>query len=188
MILPNKKPIWRAAIWVALIVIAGVGCAPATGQVVTKPSDTVEPNAVVLRVVDGDTIVVEITGREQPVRLLGIDTPESVARERPVECFGPEASDFTKSLLPAGTRVRLERDLEARDRYDRLLAHVYRADDGLYVNLTIAEQGFADVLSIDPNRAHRTEIAAAVSLAQGQEVGLWGTCGGPDVAIGSGTG
>src|SRR3546814_3636658 len=76
---------------------------------------------VVVRSVDGDTLVVDVGGSREDVRLIGIDTPESVARDRPVECFGPEAKEHMAELLPAGTAVRLERDVEARDRYGRLL-------------------------------------------------------------------
>ncbi len=70
------------------------------------------------------------------MRLIGIDTPETRRPPTsPSQCFGPEASARTTELLPAGTVVRLERDVEARDRYDRLLAYVYRVADGLFVNL-----------------------------------------------------
>src|SRR5205085_3089746 len=90
--------------------------------------------ATVARVVDGDTIVVHLGGRTETVRLLGIDTPETVDPRKPVQCFGTEASHRTKELLPPGTGVRLERDVEARDIYGRLLAYV-RRDDGTFVNL-----------------------------------------------------
>ena len=87
--------------------------------------------AVVTRVVDGDTIDVAIGGRDERVRLLGIDTPEvHVAEGAAPECFGPEASAFTGDLLPDGHRVRLERDVVGRDDYGRLLAYVYLVDDG----------------------------------------------------------
>lgn len=177
----------RLLLLTMLAVLGAAACRPDSASVTARPGDAVEPNAVVTRVVDGDTILVDVTGREQSVRLLGIDTPESVARDRPVECFGPEAGDFTRSLLPSGTRVRLERDLEARDRYDRLLAYVYRADDGLFVNLALAEHGFADLLVIEPNEAHATTIAAAVSMAKAAPVGLWAACGSADVAQGDQT-
>ena len=161
-----------------------VGCRPDDSDLAPRPDELRPANAVVERIVDGDTVVVRVTGREQIVRLLGIDTPESVARERPVECYGVEAADFLRSLLPTGTRVQLERDLEARDRYGRLLAYVYRADDGIFINLTLVELGYADVLSIRPNVAHRTELSSAVATAQAQQLGLWGACGSPDLAIG----
>ena len=83
-------------------------------------------------------------------RLLGIDTPETVHPERPVECFGPEASARTAALVPPGTAVRLERDVEARDRYDRVLVYVFRAADGLFVNRALVEEGYARTLWIPP--------------------------------------
>jgi micrococcal nuclease len=138
---------------------------------------TAEPGAAeVVRVVDGDTIVVRIAGVEEPVRLIGIDTPESVDPRSPVDCFGPEASEATKALLPPATQVRLVRDVEARDRYDRLLAYVYRADDDTFVNLHLAEQGFADVATFPPNVAHTDAFVTAVAAAREAGRGLWGAC------------
>ncbi len=78
-----------------------------------------------------------IDGRKEKVRLIGIDTPETKKPDTPVQCFGPEASAYTAALVPVGTKVHLERDAEARDVYGRLLAYVYRADDGLFVNLDV---------------------------------------------------
>jgi len=144
-------------------------------------------NASVTRVVDGDTIDVRIDGHTERVRLLGIDTPESVG-DRPPECWGKEASALTKQLLPKGTAVRLERDVEARDAYGRLLGYVVRVSDGLFVNLELAEQGAADVLTIAPNGAHAAEMEQAVAAARSAGRGLWGGCGGPDVTIGPGRG
>ncbi len=132
--------------------------------------------AVVVEVVDGDTITVRVGGREERVRLLGIDTPETVAPDSPVECFGPEASARTHELLAPGTEVRLERDIEARDRFDRLLAHVVRLEDELFVNEVLAAEGFAEALVIEPNVAHRDRIAAAVTAARAEGRGRWGAC------------
>ena len=100
--------------------------------------------ATVDHVVDGDTVVVHLNGREETLRLIGVDTPETVDRDTPPECFGPDASDHTKALLPPGTEVRLTRDVEARDRYDRLLVYLERADDDLFVNLDLVAGGWAD--------------------------------------------
>ena len=75
--------------------------------------------ATVVRAVDGDTLVVAVGGREERVRLIGIDTPESVAEDRPVECFGPEASARTAELLPPGTAVRLEREPDGEEEHHR---------------------------------------------------------------------
>jgi micrococcal nuclease len=136
-------------------------------------------SASVVRVVDGDTVVVRVGGGEDTVRLIGVDTPETVDPRSPVECFGEEASARTKDLLPAGTPVRLVADAEPRDRYDRLLAYVYRAD-GTFVNLALVEEGYASVLTYPPNVAHTSEFTAAAARAREAGRGLWGSCGGPD--------
>ena len=88
----------------------------------TPDNEHEEANAIVERVVDGDTIVVAIIGNRERVRLLGIDTPESVAVNRPEQCFGRESAAYITSLLPERTEVTLVRDIESRDHYDRLLA------------------------------------------------------------------
>ena len=135
-------------------------------------------NATVVRVVDGDTVQVDIAGRREKVRLIGIDTPETVKPDTPVQCFGPEASAFTKQLLPEGTAVRIERDVEARDDYGRLLGYVYRTADGLFVNLEIVAQGYAALLTFPPNVAHVDEFVAAARAAERANLGLWGACAG----------
>ena len=117
-------------------------------------------------------------GRTEKVRLLGIDTPETKDPRKPVQCFGKEASARTADLLPPGTEVRLVRDVEERDRYDRLLAYVYR-DDGLFVNLDLARGGYADLLTYPPNVAHTAELQEAVAEARREQRGLWQACGGP---------
>src|SRR5262245_18454835 len=95
----------------------------------------------VVRVVDGDTAIIAVAGSTGPVRLIGIDTPETVSPSRRVECYGSEASARLKHLLPPGTPVRLWRDVEPRDRYGCLLAYVQRAVDGLFVNLDQVRSG-----------------------------------------------
>jgi micrococcal nuclease len=130
-------------------------------------------------VVDGDTIVVRLTGpadAKERVRLIGIDTPESVDPRSVVECFGREAGRRTAALLPPGTAVRLVRDVEARDRYSRLLAYVYRAEDGLFVNLALVAEGYAAAATYPPNVAHAEELAAAARTAQEHGRGLWSAC------------
>ena len=136
------------------------------------------PNASVVRVIDGDTIDADFDGTETRVRLIGVDTPETKKPNTPVQCFGPEASDFTKHALPTGTEVVIVRDLEARDDYGRLLGYVYRAADGMFVNLELANEGFARPLTITPNDAHAAEIVAAARAAEAADLGLWGACRG----------
>jgi micrococcal nuclease len=140
-------------------------------------------SATVVHPVDGDTVVVRIGGAEESVRLIGIDTPESVAQDRPVECFGPEAKARTAELLPKGTEVLLERDVEARDKFDRLLAYVIRADDGELVNLTLVEEGYAESFPYAPNLAHQGDFDRAEQVARADRLGLWSACGGTDVPI-----
>ncbi len=129
--------------------------------------------ATVLRVVDGDTIEVELEGRAEDVRYIGVDTPETVKPETPVECFGPRASSFNHRLVE-GERVRLVFGVERRDVYGRLLAYVYLGPR--FVNAELLREGFARTLTIAPNdrfaeRFKRLEIAAARAGR-----GLWGAC------------
>jgi micrococcal nuclease len=128
--------------------------------------------------VDGDTIIVHAGGKSERVRLIGIDTPETKKEGTPVQCYGPEASAFTETLLPAGTALHLERDVVARDDYNRLLAYVYREADGMFVNLEIMRRGFARPLTIEPNTAHASEFIDAARTAESGNVGLWGQCTG----------
>ena len=142
------------------------------------------PNATVERVVDGDTIVVELQGQRERVRLLGIDTPESVAEDRPDQCYGAEAGAYLTDLLPVGTDVALVRDVEPRDQYDRLLAYVVRTDDQLFVNLDLVDRGFAATLVYPPNDHYADVLRQAERAAVAAGAGLWGVCGGPDVPLG----
>jgi micrococcal nuclease len=129
-------------------------------------------------VVDGDTIDVEIGGRTERVRLIGIDTPETKKPNTPVQCFGPEATDFTAALLPAGTSVRIERDVVGRDDYGRLLGYVHVVTDGrdTFVNLEIVERGYARPLTIEPNSTYARDFAAAARRAERAGRGLWTAC------------
>jgi micrococcal nuclease len=130
-----------------------------------------------VRVVDGDTIRVVVGGREEPVRYIGIDTPESVKPGTPVQCFAKRASAFNARLVE-GERVRLVSDVEARDRYGRVLAYVYRARDGLFVNAELVRRGFATTLTISPNVAHAAEFKVLATRARLSGLGLWSRCEG----------
>jgi micrococcal nuclease len=127
----------------------------------------------VSRVVDGDTIEVQLDGEEEDVRYIGVDTPETVKPDTPVQCFGPQASGFNHRLVE-GKRVRLVFGVERRDVYGRLLAYVYL--DGRFVNAELVRRGLARTLTIPPNdrfagQLKRLEIAAARAGR-----GLWGAC------------
>jgi len=143
--------------------------------------------ATVTHVVDGDTVDLEFPGgATERGRLLGIDTPETVKPDTPVQCFGPEASARTKVLLAPGTEVLVQRDAEARDRYGRLLVYLWRRQDGLFVNRSLVADGFARTLSIAPNTSHRADLAAASSQAATAHTGLWGACSAAGTAGGRG--
>ncbi len=135
-------------------------------------------NATVVAVVDGDTVDLAFGDDDERVRLIGIDTPETKRPDAPVECYGPEATAFTERLLPAGTAVRVERDVENRDAYGRLLGYVYRAEDGIFVNYELVRQGYATPLAIEPNVAHAELFVDAARAAEGADAGLWAECSG----------
>ena len=153
--------------------------APRASSPPTSSAPTTKPGALpsgddttIERVVDGDTLA---TGLGK-VRLIGIDTPETVDPRRPVGCFGHEASANTAALLPEGTQVRLVYDVERRDRFGRLLAYVYRRSDGLFVNARILADGFASILTIPPNVAHAEEFFELQRAAREAGRGLWSAC------------
>ncbi|MEX0620346.1 MAG: thermonuclease family protein [Solirubrobacterales bacterium] len=126
------------------------------------------------RVVDGDTVKVFYEGRSEYVRYIGIDTPESVDPDSPVECFGEEAKEFNDRLLRDG-EVRLVFDQEMRDRYGRLLAYVYVGN--LMLNAELLRKGFAQTLTISPNDAESRRFEKIEADARYSGVGLWSSCG-----------
>ncbi len=127
----------------------------------------------VVDVVDGDTIDVARGDDTDTIRLLGIDTPETHHPTKPVECFGPEASAFTDEQL-RGRSVRLEADIEGRDRYGRRLAYVIV--DGERFNDELLRRGFARLLVIEPNHAHARTMLREELEAKRDGRGLWGEC------------
>ena len=133
--------------------------------------------ARVVRAVDGDTIVVSRDGgrTEERVRYIGVDTPETVKPDTPVQCFGPQASAFNHHLVE-GRRVRLVFGVERRDVYGRLLAYVYRASDGAFVNAALVRDGYARTLTIAPNDRYAPRFAALQAAARRAGRGLWGRC------------
>ena len=131
--------------------------------------------ARVVRVVDGDTVVVAAGGRRERVRYIGMDTPESVKPGTPVQCFAKAAAAENRRLV-LGEAVRLVGDAERRDRYGRRLAYVYRLRDGLFVNAELVRLGYATPLTIPPNVAHAAELRALARRARRARRGLWSRC------------
>jgi micrococcal nuclease len=159
------------------IAVLATACRPGSAPAPSTPT-VLEINATMISVVDGDTIDVNIDGHRERVRLIGIDTPETKKPNTPVQCFGPEATRFTKSILVEDALLHLERDVVARDDYGRMLAYVYLATDGTFVNMAIVREGFARVLTIRPNAAHADEFVVAARAAQADNIGLWAGCTG----------
>lgn len=126
-----------------------------------------EDVVVVKRVVDGDTV--ELFNGEK-VRLIGVDAPESVKPNSPVECFGREAARWLRETLE-GKLVRLERDVSERDRYSRLLRYVYL--DTVFINELLVREGYATAVSYPPDVRELERLRRAEHEARARGVGLW---------------
>jgi micrococcal nuclease len=137
------------------------------------------PEVAVTRVIDGDTIVVRTTtGDDRTVRLIGVDTPETVKPGAPVDCFGPQASEYTTAML-TGRSVRLETDPATgdTDRYGRHLAYVWTVHDQRLFNLALIDAGAAREYTYQGTRyRYRDTFRNAERTAQSKDFGLWGTC------------
>ena len=133
------------------------------------PKDAVA--AKVQRVSDGDTFVAVVKGRRERIRVIGVDTPESVDPNRPDEPYGEEASNFAKHYLD-GETVRLAGDAEPRDRYGRMLAYVWLRD-GTFWNALLVAEGYAQQLTIPPNVTYASLFRRLVAEARRNDRGLW---------------
>ena len=129
--------------------------------------------ASVIRVVDGDTIEAQIGDRVEDVRYIGVDTPETVKPDTPVQCFGPQASAFNHRLVE-GRHVRLVFGVERRDIYGRLLAYVYLGRR--FVNAILVRRGLARSLTIPPNDRFAPLFRRLEMRAARAGRGLWGAC------------
>jgi micrococcal nuclease len=129
--------------------------------------------AYVTRAVDGDTIEARIDGHDEYVRYIGVDTPETVKPDTPVQCFGPRASSFNHRLVE-GRRVRLVFGVERRDVYGRLLAYVYLGHR--FVNAMLVRRGLARTLTIPPNDRFAPLFRGLELRAARAGRGLWGRC------------
>jgi micrococcal nuclease len=126
------------------------------------------------RVVDGDTIEVNpAVGGTQDVRLLGVDTPETVDPTEPVEPYGPEASAFTERQLE-GERVTLIFDQQKTDQYGRTLAYVRIGGQSETLNETLLQQGYAQLYVVPPNDRYEARFSQAQEQARQAQRGIWG--------------
>lgn len=154
---------------VAALSIAAATADSVRGWAFPQPTD----RARIVRVIDGDTFVAAIAGKRVRVRLLGVDTPETVKPDTAVQCFGKRASHASKRQL-AGERVTLHYDVEHEDKYGRTLAYVeVRGRD---YSAWLVRKGYARVLTIAPNEARAESYRRLEDRAQAQRRGLWGSC------------
>ena len=151
---------------------SGPDAAPGSSDLTAPPPDAEGPFPVV-RVVDGDTLVVARSEGETRVRAIGIDTPESVTPDQPAECFGPEASQRAEQLL-AGTSVMLRGDptQDRTDRYGRELDYVWLPDGRLFNHVMLTE-GYAREYTFSAPYAYQADFRAAERQAEGAGTGLW---------------
>lgn len=175
--LMSRKNLIRLVIGLVLVlIIAGAAFALLPHR---PPGSATGPHPVV-HVTDGDTIEVEIDGKIEIVRFLGINTPETVDKRKPVQCFGREASNRMKSML-AGQVVYLENSpgREDRDKYGRLLRYVFLAD-GTDVNLKMLKGGYAYEYTYGAPYSRQEKYRAAEAAARASRRGLWSpqTCDG----------
>lgn len=173
MKLRRRKPLWL----VLIILVVGI-----LGQRYgwfAQASSTIVQNTpgsyAVVEFADGDTVVVKMNGKNERVRLIGVDTPETQDPRKPVQCFGQAASEFTKNLIGNQT-VRLEADILSsnRDRYNRLLRYAY-LPDGRLVNAEIIKEGFGFAYTSFPFTKSE-EFRAYETNAREANRGLWSQC------------
>lgn len=153
---------------------------PISSPLPIKPPETPTPTIIdrklnkVLKVIDGDTVNVEIDGKSQTIRLIGIDSPETVDPRKPVQCFGKEASNKAKELL-TGKNVVMEVDSTQgdKDKYNRLLRYIY-LEDGTSVNKYMISEGYAHEYTYQSNPyKYQTEFIEAEQSAREGKKGLW---------------
>jgi micrococcal nuclease len=163
----------RLGSFALLVLVAAVLLRPWEAGSSEGESGPAAVRAYVVRVIDGDTIEARFDGRVEDVRLIGVDTPETVKPGTPVQCFGPRASRFEHQLLE-GRQVRLVFGVERRDVYGRLLAYVHL---GLrFVNAELVRRGLARTLAIAPNTRFASRFRDLELIAARHGRGLWGVC------------
>jgi endonuclease YncB( thermonuclease family) len=183
--------------WPALLVIVAVsgGTGYYAHVLQSKPADhVIAPPAVatgditcydfskdtpfrVVRVVDGDTVDLETNSKVERVRLIGVDTPESVHPDKPVEFYAKEASLFARNLLE-GESVYIREGTQKTDKYGRRLAYLFRVPDGLFVNLEIVRQGYGHVFQVKEPIEHLELFLHYERLASSSKKGVWAAGGG----------
>lgn len=158
------------------VVEEGSASADLTADVKSMQSPNSGEIARVTKVVDGDTIEIESGGQQYKVRLIGVDTPETVDPRRPVGCFGKEASNESHRLMD-NQSVVLVKDVTDKDKYDRLLRYVYviqDQDNWLFINDYLVRNGFAKSSTYPPDVKYQEQFKEAEIEAREAKRGLWG--------------
>ncbi len=149
-----------------------LGLALLLGAIAAAAQTPTGLDGTVVRVVDGDTITVRLGERVESVRYIGVNTPE-LARNGREEQPGARQAHAANRRLVEGKRVRLELDVQSRDRYGRLLAYVWIADT--MINAELLRLGYAQVMTVPPNVRHRDHFRALERSARESRRGLWAT-------------
>lgn len=161
-----------STLFIALLLLNGK--TPTNNSEIKGASDPIKfTEGQVTKVVDGDTIHVFLEGKDQTVRLIGVDSPETKHPTKGKECYGEESSKYLTTLL-LHKKVTLEKDKSNVDRYDRLLRYVYM--DDLFVNKDIVENGYAISKAYSPDTKHQEVLDLAQNQARENNVGLWSAC------------
>lgn len=169
-IITNRKA-WSIGTALLLLILMKVFPSPPPAPTPTQQTGLYR----VIKVVDGDTVDVDIDGTVERLRLIGIDTPETVDPRKPVQCFGKEASDHAKALL-TDLDVRLEADpsQRERDKYGRLLRYVI-LPNGTNFNLSMIADGYAREYTYDDPYSYQADFKASEQTARSKNRGLWST-------------
>jgi micrococcal nuclease len=157
----------------ALTAIALIAQGCRQTQPATSTEESQPTRGLVTTVVDGDSIHVFLGERTERLRLIGVDAPEIEHPDQPAECYGQEAALYTRRTLE-GRSVRIQYDLQRRDRFDRVLAYVF--EGSTLFNVTLVKEGFAVERSYPPNLAHQEELRRAEIDARRNRRGLWEAC------------
>lgn len=181
----KKTPLWAVVIIALFVGAQYFGWLPtgestnsenSTMQQATKTATSTQPGTYAIdHFVDGDTIVVNMNGKTETVRMIGIDTPETHKPNTPVQCYGPAAAAYTKQVIGTG-RVRLEADSQStnRDRYNRLLRYVYLSD-GRLLEAELIKNGYGFAYTQFPF-GKSDEFVQLQAQAKASNKGLWGNC------------
>ena len=146
-----------------------------TGEIEEKPETNITSSGTVVRVKDGDTYVLDIGGKEKTVRLIGVDTPESVA---PSDYYkdnteeGKEISEIVKEKIQEGDTLLIEYDVQRTDDYGRTLAYLFFSDDEM-VQEWLLTNGYANTMTIQPNSKYADYFSYLAHNAEENKIGLW---------------